>query len=75
MDSNGESLVFKMIHKLADIVLMRNISEKCIMQQGYGINSTNYATGRQRVNTNKGLLRQIHVVNNAGSECFGKVAI
>ena len=51
MDSNGESLVFKMIHKLADIVLMRNILEKCIMQQGYGINSTNYATGRQRDNT------------------------
>ena len=51
MDSNGESLVFMMIHKMADIVWMENISEKCIMQQGKGINSTNYATGRQRDNT------------------------
>ena len=51
MDSNGESLVFKMIHKMADIVLMQNILEKWIMQQGNGINSTNYATGRQRDNT------------------------
>ena len=49
------------------------------MQQGNGINSTNYATGRQRdkitKKRNKALLRQIHVVNNAGFICFDKVAI